>query len=132
SGSGRPRPLDGVHRRNDVGLAQRDSHAGLLTGVRNPGRLISAVAALSAVAAVLFSVLAGWDSPAGWALPAMTLAVAVAERASVRLNVGRQAIIVALHEAFVAVGLVLMPGAWITLAYVLGVGLVQVRTPWVK
>jgi hypothetical protein len=76
--------------------------------------------------------LAGWGSPSWWALPLMTLAVVVAERASVRLSVGRQAIVVGLQEAFVAVGLVLAPGAWISVAYVLGVGLVQLRSPWIK
>ena len=49
-----------------------------------------------------------------------------------RLVVGRQAFVFALHEAFVAVGLVLAPGAWIALAYVLAVGLVQFRADWVK
>jgi hypothetical protein len=100
--------------------------------VRRPTGLITAIAALSAVAAVVMSVLGGWGSPAWWALPVMALAVAVAERASVRLVVGRQAIVFALHEAFVAVGLVLAAGAWISLAYVIGVGLVQARTEWVK
>jgi len=94
--------------------------------------LISVTAALSAAAAVVCSVLAGWGSPGWWALPLMALAIAAAERASVRLMVGRQAIVFALHEAFVAVGLVFAPGAWIAVAYVLGIGLVQARTEWVK
>jgi hypothetical protein len=94
--------------------------------------LITATAALSAAGAVVCSVLAGWGSPGWWALPLMALAIAAAERASVRLVVGRQAIVFALHEAFVAVGLVFAPGAWIAVAYVLGIGLVQFRTQWVK
>jgi hypothetical protein len=101
-------------------------------GVRNPAGLISTIAALSAIASVAFSMLAGWGTPSWWALPLMTVAVVLAERASVRLVVGRQAIVVGLQEAFVAVGLVLAPGAWISVAYVLGVGLVQLRTPWLK
>ena len=97
-----------------------------------PTGLITATAALSAAGAVVCSVLAGWGSPGWWALPLMALAIAAAERASVRLVVGRQAIVFALHEAFVAVGLVFAPGAWIAVAYVLGIGLVQFRTQWVK
>jgi len=62
----------------------------------------------------------------------MVVAIALAERSSVRLVVGRQAFVFAFHEAFVAVGLVLAPGAWIAIAYVLAVGLVQFRTDWLK
>lgn len=97
-----------------------------------PTGLITGTAALSAAAALACSVLAGWNSPGWWALPLMTLAIAAAERASVRLTMGRQAIVFALHEAFVAVGLVFAPGAWIAVAYVAGVGLIQVRTEWFK
>lgn len=97
-----------------------------------PTGLITATAAVSAAAAVACSVVVGWGSPGWWALPLMTLAIAAAERASVRLMVGRQAIVFALHEAFVAVGLVFASGAWIAVAYVLGVGLVTMRTDWVK
>ena len=62
----------------------------------------------------------------------MALAVLGAERASVRLVVGRQAFVFALNDAFVAVGLVLAPGAWLPIAYVIGVGLAQARTSLVQ
>jgi hypothetical protein len=94
--------------------------------------LINAATALSAVAAVLLCLLIGWGAPSWWAVPLMALAVGIAERASVRLVVGRQAFVFALNDAFVAVGLVLAAGAWIPLAYVIGIGLAQLRTDWLK
>jgi hypothetical protein len=100
--------------------------------VRRPAGLITATAALSALVAVLLCVAIGWGGPTWWALPLMALAVGVAERASVRLVVGRQAFVFALNDAFVAVGLVFAAGAWIPLAYVIGIGLAQLRTEWFK
>src|SRR6185312_1552998 len=114
-----PGSLTGGHRRRLVGVVQRTSHDAERRAARRTSRVITAVAALSAVCAVVLCVAAGWGSPPWWAFPAMVVAIAVAERASVRLVVGRQAFVFALHEAFVAVGLVLAPGAWIALAYVL-------------
>jgi hypothetical protein len=99
---------------------------------RRASGLITIVAAVSAVCAVVLGASTGWGTPPWWAFPLMVLAIAVAERASVRLVVGRQAFVFALHEAFVAVGLVLAPGAWIAVAYVLAVGLVQFRADWEK
>jgi hypothetical protein len=94
--------------------------------------LITAMTALSAVVAILLCVAIGWGLPAWWALPVMALAVGAAERASVRLVVGRQAFVFALNDAFVAVGLVFAPGAWISVAYVIGIGLAQLRTDRMK
>ena len=106
--------------------------AEIRNGVRRPGSWITAVAALSAVVAVFLSLLAGWGSPAWWAPPLLAFAVLSAERASVRLVVGKQAFVFALNDAFVAVGLVLAPGAWLPIAYVIGVGLAQAKTSWFK
>ncbi len=94
--------------------------------------LIDLTAALSALAAVVLGVIAGWGSPAWWALPLMIVAVATAERFSVSMVVGRQAFVFALNDAVVAVALVLAPGAWIAVAYVLAIALARARTPWVK
>jgi hypothetical protein len=116
-----------------VGVRQHHRlNVGIRSGVKSPATVITAVAALSAVLAVVLSVIAGWGSPAWWALPVMALAIGVAEKAAVRLVVGRQAFVFALHEAFVAVGLMLAPGAWIAVAYVLGVAVVEARMGWVK
>ncbi|HEY7104244.1 MAG TPA: hypothetical protein VH573_21620 [Mycobacteriales bacterium] len=60
------------------------------------------------------------------------MAVATAERFSVSMVVGRQAFVFALNEAVVAVALVLAPGAWIGVAYVLAIALARARTQWVK
>ena len=95
-------------------------------------RLIDLTAALSALAAVVLGVIAGWGSPAWWALPLMIVAVATAERCSVSMVVGRQAFVFALNEAVVAVALVLAAGAWIAVGYVLAIALARARTPWVK
>jgi hypothetical protein len=94
--------------------------------------VITAVAGVSAALAVVLGLLAGWGSPAWWALPVMAAAIALAEKASVRLVVGRQAFVFALHEAFVAVGLMLAPGIWIAIAYLIGVAVVEARMGWVK
>jgi hypothetical protein len=116
-----------------MGLSQELRYrTGVRIGVNRPGAWITAVAALSAALAVVLSLVAGWGSPPWWALPLMALAVGCAERASVRLVVGRQAFVFALNDAFLAVGLVLAPGVWLPIAYVIGVGLAQVRTSWFK
>jgi hypothetical protein len=94
--------------------------------------VITAVAGVSAALAVVLGLLVGWGSPAWWALPVMAAAIALAEKASVRLVVGRQAFVFALHEAFVAVGLMLAPGIWIAIAYLIGVAVVEARMGWVK
>jgi hypothetical protein len=94
--------------------------------------LIDLTAALSALAAVVLGVFAGWGTPSWWALPLMVVAVTTAERFSVSLVVGRQAFVFALNEAFVAVALVLAPGAWIAVAYALAIGVARARTEWVK
>ena len=116
-----------------MGLSRAPHHRiGVRIGENRPAAWITAVAALSAALAVVLTLVAGWGSPAWWALPAMALAVGCAERASVRLVVGRQAFVFALNDAFLAVGLVLAPGAWLPIAYVIGVGLAQARTSWFK
>ncbi|HVC72373.1 MAG TPA: hypothetical protein VNC85_01235, partial [Mycobacteriales bacterium] len=130
---GRSWSPDGGHRRNFMGLIRPPRlRAEIRNGVRRPGSWITAVAALSAVVAVFLSLLAGWGSPAWWAPPLLAFAVLSAERASVRLVVGKQAFVFALNDAFVAVGLVLAPGAWLPIAYVIGVGLAQAKTSWFK
>jgi hypothetical protein len=73
------------------------------------------------------SFAAGWGSPLWWAPFAVILGVAVAERASVRIVVGRQAVAFALNDAIVAVALVLAPGSWIAFASALGYAAARAR-----
>jgi hypothetical protein len=96
-------------------------------------RSIAIARATLTVAGVLLAVLAGWGSPPWWAPPLLVLATAVAERASVRMPVGRQGITFTLSDAAMAVAFLLAPGAWIALAIPLGWLIAKAgRRPWVK
>ncbi len=99
----------------------------------NPrGKILLTAGLLGAVAAAL-CVRLGWGSPAWWALPAFVVAVTVAEFATVRMVIGRQGYSVALTDAFVAIGFVLAPGAWIPLGVLLAFLLANARrSPWIK
>ena len=89
-------------------------------------RIVGTQVALAA-AGLMFGVLAGWGSPAWWAPSALALAVILAEAAAIRLVVGREGLSFALSDAFIAVGFVLAPGAWIPVAVAVGVGLSHAR-----
>lgn len=90
-------------------------------------RRISLATVLIAVAAVLLALEGGWGSPPWWTLPALALAIAVAEATSVRMVIGRQGWSFSLTDAVLAVGFVFAPGAWIPLGIVAGVSLAQAR-----
>ncbi|CAA9247680.1 MAG: hypothetical protein AVDCRST_MAG41-1781 [uncultured Corynebacteriales bacterium] len=90
-------------------------------------RIIAATRLILFVAGAAFSLVAGWGSPLWWAPFAVILGVALAERASVRIVVGRQAVAFALNDAIVAVALVLAPGSWIAFASALGYAAARAR-----
>jgi hypothetical protein len=95
--------------------------------------VINLTRAVLAAAGLLFAVRAGWGPAPWWALPALALAMAVTERASVRLVVGRQGAGFTLNDAVMAIALVLAPGAWIAVATPLGHALTFAgRRPWAK
>jgi hypothetical protein len=95
-------------------------------------RAIALTAAVSAGCGVLLSVVAGWGSPAWWALPALAAGVWLSESAAVRLVIGRQGFSFTLSDAIIAVGFVLAPGSWVTVAVLLGFGLANARSPVLK
>lgn len=78
--------------------------------------------------ALLLVIWTGWGSPSLWALPLLTVAIAGSESTAVRLVIGRQGLSFTLNEAFIAVGLVLAPGAWTAVAVVLGFYLAHARS----
>jgi hypothetical protein len=99
----------------------------------NPRQKILLTAGLLGAAAAVLCVRLGWGSPAWWALPAFVAAVTAAEFATVRMVIGRQGYSVALTDAFVAIGFVLAPGAWIPLGVLLAFLLANARrSPWIK
>ena len=53
-------------------------------------RRISLATVLIAVAAILLALEVGWGAPPWWSLPALALAIALAEVTSVRMVIGRQ------------------------------------------
>ena len=99
----------------------------------NSRQKILLTAGLLGAAAAVLCVRLGWGSPAWWALPAFVAAVTAAEFATVRMVIGRQGYSVALTDAFVAIGFVLAPGAWIPLGVLLAFLLANARrSPWIK
>lgn len=59
----------------------------------------------------------GWGDPRWWALPAMAAAVALAEFSTARLAVRNESSVgFALTDAVVAIGFVISPGAWLSVA----------------
>lgn len=93
----------------------------------NAGRIIGTTRLSLLVLGGLLAVTAGWGDAAWWAVPALALAIAVAERASVRIVVGRQAAAFALNDAVMAVAFVLAPGSWIAVASTAGYALARAR-----
>jgi len=88
-------------------------------------RTVFATGIVAALAAILIGVETGWGSPAWWALPGLAVAVALNERYSTRVIIGRQSITFGMTDAFLAAVLLLAPGAWIAVAIVAGYGAAQ-------
>lgn len=85
------------------------------------------------MAAAIVAVRMGWGSVSWWGLPALAVAIAATERASVRIVLGRQAVTFALNDALLAVAFVLAPGGWVAVAAVVGYALAKSRRlPWMK
>jgi hypothetical protein len=82
----------------------------------------------------VLSVRAGWGHPVWWALPVLAVGVAFGEKYATNVIVARQSIIFGLTEVFLAVALLLAPGAWMTVAVVVGfaAALATKRRPWLK
>jgi hypothetical protein len=96
-------------------------------------RTIAVTRAALVAMGVAIMLAAGWGSPPWWAIPALVVATAAAERASVRLMFGKQAAAFTLNDAVMAIAFVLEPGGWIAVAVPLGYGLATVgRRPWAK
>jgi hypothetical protein len=96
-------------------------------------RLICASGAIAAFLGLALLGWTGWGSPQWWALPVLTVALALTEAASVRIVVGRQTAAFALNDAVLAVALVLGPGGWIAVALVLAYALLKIgRLPGIK
>lgn len=89
------------------------------------GRIIAATRLGLVAGGTLAAVAAGWGSVAWWALPVLVVAIAAAERASVRIVVGRQAAAFALNDAVMAVAFVFAPSAWIAVGSTLGYALAR-------
>src|SRR5206468_10965735 len=99
----------------------------------SPQRVISTSRAAAAVLGLALAAWAGWGSPRWWSIPALVLAMAVSDAASVRVVLGRQSFSFGLYDAVAAVVFVLAPGAWIAAAAVLAYALPKIgRLPWVK
>lgn len=93
-----------------------------------PTRTIRLINAALVVVGVGLSVWGGWGSPPWWALGAFVAAVAITERVSVRIVVGRQGVTFALNDAVLAVAFLLIhPGAWVAVGMALGFGLAKFR-----
>jgi hypothetical protein len=84
--------------------------------------------------AAALGVRAGWGHPAWWALPGLAVVVALNEKYSTRVVIGRQSITFSLTDAFLAAALLLAPGAWVAAAIVAGYGtaLASRRVAWLK
>jgi len=99
----------------------------------SPQRVIAVSGAVAATLGLACAVLAGWGSPHLWALPALAVAIALTEAASVRIVVGRQAAGFTLNDAVIAMAFVLAPGSWITVGAIAGYLVAKCRSgSWVK
>jgi hypothetical protein len=67
-------------------------------------------------------------------VPGLAISVGLSEKYSTRVIIGRQAITLSLTEAFLATALLLAPGAWMSVAIVVGYGaaLMSRRVAWLK
>ncbi|MCU1621328.1 MAG: hypothetical protein JWL79_173 [Frankiales bacterium] len=100
----------------------------------SPTRVVSAVAAATAVVGVLATCFDVFASPAWWAVPVLALAVAGSEMAVVNLQFGRQSWSFSLTESALGGAWVIGTGSWTTLGVFLGVLIAQtaLRRPTVK
>jgi hypothetical protein len=87
--------------------------------VRNH-RIVLATSIVVALAAVAVGFVAGWGNPAWWALPALALAVGLSERYPTKVVMVRGAVTMSLTDVFIAAALLLAPGAWLSVALVVG------------
>jgi hypothetical protein len=83
-------------------------------------RLIVATAVASLLGGLAVAVRTGWGYPRWWLVAVLALAVALTERASVRLVIARQRYGFALTDALVATAMVLTPGWWIGVSAAVG------------
>lgn len=94
----------------------------------SPTRTVRLINVALVAAGIGLSIWAGWGSPSWWALGAFIAAVAITERVSVRIVVGRQGVTFALNDAVMAVAfLLIQPGAWVAVGMALGFGLAKFR-----
>ncbi|MCA1824116.1 MAG: hypothetical protein LC640_07590 [Frankia sp.] len=102
--------------------------------VLTPGARVRALGTAAILGALPLSVYAGWGTPRAWALPALLIVVALSELAVVHLAFGRQRWTVSCTDGALGATLVLAPGAWTTVAVLLGVLVAQLvrRQPRVK
>ena len=100
----------------------------------SPSRVVSAVAAATAVVGALATAFDVFASPAWWAVPALAFVVAASEMAVVNLQFGRQSWSFSLTESALGGAWVIATGSWTTLAVVLGVLIAQtaLRRPTLK
>lgn len=81
-------------------------------------RLLVVFAGSAASAA---GILTGWGSPAGYAVPALAVAVLATELTAVKLTFGKQRWTFSITGAAIAASLVRSPRAWIVVAVAIGV-----------
>lgn len=88
----------------------------------SPQRRIYVLVAVLAVGTVGGCIALGWGRAPWWALPAMAAAVAIAEFSTARLVVRNESAVgFALTDAVVAIGFVIHPGAWVSVAVAIAV-----------
>jgi hypothetical protein len=101
--------------------------------MRRPETAIAVARAGLVLGGIGFAVWVGWGSAPWWALPVLFLAALLSEWASVRLVVGQQGAAFTLNDAFMAIALLVSPGAWIAVAVPLGYAVAKFgKRPWVK
>jgi hypothetical protein len=101
--------------------------------VSRTDKRVHAASALFVAASAVVMWRLGWGSVHWWAFPAMVAAVALSEKCTIKLQIGRQHWLVALTEATMAAAFVFAPGAWLVPATALGMVLAIVRDGnWLK
>ncbi|HLZ36162.1 MAG TPA: hypothetical protein VKP64_00055 [Mycobacteriales bacterium] len=88
-------------------------------------RAVRLAATAAALAAAAVAVVTGWGAPSWWAVPALAVAVTVAELAVVHVTVARRRWAFSLTEGVIATALVLAPGGWLVAAVLLGMAVSQ-------
>ena len=99
-----------------------------------PARTVRALAAGSVAVAVAACLATGWGDVPWWALPLLTVAVALSELAVVHLQFGRQRWMFSLIEGALGAAWVASTGAWSVVAVAVGVAVAQAvrRQPRLK